>query len=88
MNVLIVVVIGILMLITYLLFSFLAPRDKTEYDEFMKEEANRCLNNFCEVGKEWHSRGRIHTSGFAIIEKDSEKHFIRQSKLCDLGLLN
>ncbi len=60
---------------------------------FFEEEANRYLNKFCEVDENWSSRGRVYTKGLAILKekgKDGETKikFVKQAKLCDIGLLD
>lgn len=60
---------------------------KFRKDDFLASEANRCLNHYCEAPKEWSSRGRLFSSGLAVIEENGKKRFVKQKKLCDLGIL-
>lgn len=55
---------------------------------FFEKEAKRCLNDFCEVDENWNSNGRVHSTGLAVIEKNGKKRFIKQSKVCDIGILD
>ncbi|WP_148570672.1 hypothetical protein [Aliarcobacter cryaerophilus] len=57
-------------------------------DKFFKKEAKRCLNNFCEVDENWNSNGKVYTKGLAVIEENEKKRFIKQAKVCDIGILN
>lgn len=57
-------------------------------DDFLASESNRCLNNFCEVNSNWNSRGRLYTRGLTVIEKNGRKQFVKQAKLCDIGILD
>jgi hypothetical protein len=58
-------------------------------NEFLENEADRNLNNFCEIDKNWNSNGKMYTKGLAVImdEKGSYR-FIKQAKLCDIGILS
>jgi len=56
-------------------------------DVFLENEADRCLNNFCEVDKYWNSNGRMYTKGLTVIEENGNKRFVKQAKLCDIGIL-
>lgn len=69
----------------FLAMSFLWTAKK---DLFLEDEADRCLNNFCEVDESWDSQGRVYTKGLAVVEKDGKKRFVKQAKLCDIGILN
>ena len=62
-------------------------RDST--DEFLASEADRCLHHFCEIPLDgWSSRGRLYSSGLAVIkDQDGKFRFVKQKKLCDLGIL-
>lgn len=77
--------IALLMLFLGLLSSDLLWKFKK--DPFLASEANRCLNNFCEVDDSWSSRGRMYTRGLAVIEVNGVKKFVRQAKLVDIGIL-
>ena len=79
--------LGILLFITYISFKFIISKDKSRFSEMMDHEAYRCLKNRCEIDDKWSPEGRIHTFGFEIVEKENETAIIRQSKLCDIGLL-
>ena len=56
-------------------------------DIFLASESDRCLNHFCEVDDSWDSRGRMHTRGLALIEENGKKRFVKQAKLCDIGIM-
>lgn len=60
---------------------------KFKKDDFLASESNRCLNNFCEVDSNWNSRGRVYTKGLTVIEKNGKKQFVKQAKLCDIGII-
>ncbi|SFR49297.1 hypothetical protein [Thiomicrospira sp. ALE5] len=53
----------------------------------MESEAIRCLQNDCEANRAWHSDGRVYTKGLALIEQNNQLRFVKQAKLCDIGLL-
>lgn len=77
--------IGLLLLFVGLISAGLFWRFKR--DDFLASESDRCLNKFCEVDSDWNSRGRVYTKGLAVIEKDGKKQFVKQAKLCDIGIL-
>lgn len=77
---------GLLMLLAGLITSGLFWSFKK--DEFLEKESDRCLNKFCEVDNNWNSKGRVCTKGLALIEKNGKKQFVRQAKLCDIGILD
>lgn len=79
-------IIGLLMLFIGLISVSLFWRIKK--DAFLASESDRCLNSFCEIDSNWDSRGRVYTKGLAVIEKDGKKQFVKQAKLCDIGILN
>lgn len=58
-------------------------------DEFLENESERCLNNFCEISGNWNSEGRVYTNGltFTKDKTSGEINFVKQAKLCDIGLL-
>ena len=56
-------------------------------DDLLARESNRCLNDYCEVDSNWNSRGRVFTKGLAVIEENGKKRFVKQAKLCDIGIL-
>jgi len=64
-------------------------RVRYETDEFLASEADRCLNRFCEIPDEgWSSRGRLYFTGLAVIKDQyGNFRFVKQKKLCDLGIL-
>ena len=76
---------GILLFIAFLSASFVWSFKK---DDFMEKEAKRCINGLCEVDDNWSSNGRIYTNGFTVIKQDGKNKFIKQSKLCDAGILS
>ena len=61
---------------------------KFKKDDFLASESKRCLNNFCEVDGNWNSRGKLYTKGLTVIERNGKKQFIKQAKLCDIGILD
>ena len=56
-------------------------------DPFLADEADRCLNHFCEADQNWNSNGRVYVTGLAVIEENGKKRFVKQKKLFDLGIL-
>lgn len=78
--------VGFLCLIAGLITSSLFWSFKK--DKFWEKESDRCLNKFCEVDENWNSNGRVYTKGLTVIEKDGKKQFVKQAKLCDIGLLD
>lgn len=60
---------------------------KFKKDDFLANESNRCLNNFCEVESNWDSKGRVYTKGLTVIERNGKKQFVKQAKLCDIGII-
>lgn len=59
----------------------------TKKDIFLESEADRCLNGLCEANESWNSNGRVYTKGLAVVEQDGNKRFVKQAKLCDIGIL-
>ena len=57
-------------------------------DKYWEDESKRCLNSFCERPKDWNSNGKVFSTGVALIIKDKEKKFVKQSKLKDIGILD
>lgn len=78
-------IIGLLILFVGFISAGLFWRFKR--DDFLARESDRCLNRFCEVDNNWNSEGRVYTKGLAVIEKDGKKRFVKQAKLCDIGIL-
>mgnify|MGYP000190004163 CR=1 FL=1 len=74
----------LLVFIGFIAMSFFWGSKK---DRFLENEANRCLNNFCEVDSTWNSKSRLYTKGLAVVEQDGKKRFVKQAKLCDIGIL-
>lgn len=74
----------ILFFIAFISMSFFWRIKK---DDFLASESNRCLNNFCQVDDNWNSNGKVYTKGLAVVQKDGKKQFIKQAKLCDIGIL-
>lgn len=56
-------------------------------DDFLARESDRCLNKFCEVDSDWNSEGRMYAKGLAVIEENGKKRFVKQAKLCYIGIL-
>lgn len=81
-----ILLIGILVFLFFLSLSFTWSFRKNDFTKLMRQEAKRCLNNYEDDGT-YSSKGRVYTKGFAVIEKNGEKKFIKQAKLCDMGLL-
>ena len=88
MDALFPVLIGVVGVLFYLSFKFLVFTRKNEFSEIMRYESERCLRNQCEVDSNWNPHGRIYTNGFMIEEKNGKTRFVKQAKLCDLGILN
>ena len=80
--------VGITLFLTYLTYKLFLKKEKGSYGKFKEEEARRCFYNYCETKEDWTPRGRIYTNGFAVLEDGGETKFIKQSKLCDLGILD
>lgn len=78
-------IISLLVLFAGLISAGLFWRFKR--DPFLASESDRCLNRFCEVDSNWSSQGRVYTKGLAVIEKNGKKRFVKQAKLCDIGIL-
>lgn len=78
-------IIGLLILFVGFISAGLFWRFKR--DDFLARESDRCLNRFCEVDSNWSSEGRIYAKGLAVIEEDGKKRFVKQAKLCDIGIL-
>ncbi len=79
-------VIGILIFLFFITLSFTWSFRKNDFTKLMRQEAKRCLNNYEDNNKFSHE-GRVYTKGFAIVKKDGESKFIKQAKICDMGLL-
>lgn len=60
---------------------------KFKKNKFLAEEADRCLNRYCEIDENWTSRGRVYVRGLAVIEENGGKRFVKQAKLFDIGIL-
>lgn len=56
-------------------------------NKFLTQEADRCLNKYCEIDKNWSSRGRVYARSLTVIEEGGEKRFVKQAKLFDIGIL-
>ena len=78
-------VFGIFLFLAILSASFIWSFKK---NEFMEQEAKRCVNGLCEADDEWSSNGRIYTRGFTVIKENGKNRFIKQAKLCDAGILS
>ena len=76
---------GILIFIALLSASFVWSLKKSK---FMEQESKRCLNGLCEIDDNWSSQGKVYTKGFAIVEENGKQRFVKQAKLCDMGLLD
>lgn len=74
----------VLLVVGLLLANFLWTLKANKH---MESEAKRCLQNNCEVDEAWHSDGRVYTKGLALIEQNNKLRFVKQAKLCDIGLL-
>lgn len=57
-------------------------------DRLLEKESKRCLNDFCEADENWNSNGKLYTRGLAVIEENGKKRFVKQAKVCDIGLLD
>jgi len=79
-----VLFLGISVFITILVIDLLYSFKK---NNFIKEEAKRCSNDYCKSDDSWSSKGRLYTNGFAVIKTKNGKELIKQSKLCDMGIL-
>lgn len=67
------------------MINFLSNRNK-----FFINEAIRFFFKRNETTKNWNSHGRVYTEGIALIENrlNGKKKFIKQSELCDIGILS
>ncbi|MBD3822615.1 MAG: hypothetical protein IE914_10215 [Thiotrichales bacterium] len=74
----------VLFVVGLLLANFLWTLKENKH---MESEAKRCLQNNCEADGAWHSDGRVYTKGLALIEQNNKLRFVKQAKLCDIGLL-
>ncbi|MBE0494742.1 MAG: hypothetical protein IBX48_10455 [Thiomicrospira sp.] len=74
----------VLLVVGLLLANFLWS---VKANKRMESEAKRCLQNDCEADVAWHSGGRVYTKGLALIEQNNQLRFVKQAKLCDIGLL-
>lgn len=81
-----ILIIGILAFLFFLSWSFTWSFKKNDFTKLMQEEAKRCSNGYEDDGT-WSSKGRVYTNGFAIIKKGDKNKFIKQAKICDMGLL-
>ncbi len=79
-------ILGILLFFLGIYLTRLLWRFKK--NDFLNLEADRCLTKFCEVEQNWNSRGRVYTKGLAFVSKNGEKQFIKQVKLCDIGIID
>jgi len=77
-------------LISLLLGIFLLYKlNPINVDPFLRKKADRVLNHNAECTKNWNSEGRVYCTGLALITlKNGKKKFIKQSKLCDTGILH
>ncbi len=56
---------------------------------FIEKEVERYADKICEEPNDdsWSSEGRLYTRGLTLVEdKNGKKKFIKQVKLCDIGL--
>ena len=81
-----VFIIGAMLLCIGILSMF----RKNYVAKFKREEANRYLFEGNKIDDNWSSNGFIYTEGLALIEdkKTKEKTFLKQSELCDIGILS
>ena len=77
--------IAVVLLVIGLLLANFLWSGKT--NKRMESEAKRCLQNNCEADGTLHLEGRFYTKGLALIEQNNQLRFVKQSKLCDIGLL-
>ena len=76
------ILFGIFLFLSFLIASFVWESKEKSF--LSKEEVNRCINN-----NSWSPNGRVYTEGFVVIKDDSnEAKFIKQTKLCDIGILD
>ena len=76
---------GILLFLALLSASFVWNFKK---NQFMEQESKRVFNDLCKVNNDWNSQGRVYTNGFTVTEENGNMNFIKQSKLCDGGILS
>lgn len=69
----------------YLLYKL----NPIKVDSFLRNEADRGLNQKFKKEDDWSSEGRVYTKGLSLTtQKNGRKKFIRQAKLADTGLLH
>lgn len=81
-------VFAVLLLI---LSTMILVKTRSTKNQFLKNEANRCLGQRCEV-KDTNAvsfEGRLYTQGTALLrnKETGELKFINQAKACDIGLV-
>jgi len=83
-----VIFAGSLLYLSVLIFI----KTRATNNQFLKDEANRCLSSRCEVSniENLNFEGREYTLGTALLrnKKTGELRFINQAKLCNLGLID
>ncbi len=73
-------------LIAFYIFNSL----RNAQNSFAVQEVKRYFFKRNKADKNWSSNGRVYTNGIALVkDKTTEKkHFIKQSELCDIGILS
>lgn len=81
------ILLGIFSLI---LSAYMFKSFRVNQNNFSIQEAKRYFLKRNESNKSWHSNGRVYTNGIALIQnnKTKQKRFIKQSELCDIGILS
>lgn len=64
---------------------FLWDFKKNEREE---KEANRCINEYCEINENFIDDGKIYKAGLAVIVENNIPRFVRQKKLTGISLLD
>lgn len=51
-------------------------------------DTNRCINLNCSVDCNWSAKGRVYTECFVVTKESGKAKYIKQSRLCDIGILD
>lgn len=78
-------------ILLFTLSTIILVKTRSTKNQFLKNEANRCLSQRCEVkdADTMSFEGRLYTQGTALLrnKKTGELKFINQAKACDIGLV-
>jgi len=79
------VLFGLFIFLAFMMASFVWSSHKKSA---IASDTNRCINNNCLMDENWSADGRVYTEGFAVTKNNTSSTFIKQSKLCDIGILD